>query len=205
MLIGGGGHGASVLDAARLTLDVAGVVCTGDPVGLAHAQIEHLGTDDWLLAQDPTRYCLLNGVGLVPGTTGRIDVWSRFSDAGFMFETVIHPTAYVSDHATVEAGAQILGGAQVNAGAHLGKNCTVNTGVIVEHHVQVGAHAHLATGVMTAGGVTIGEAAFVGAGSVVIPDVKIGAGAVIAAGGVVTNDVPERVRVAGIPARPMLE
>jgi acetyltransferase-like isoleucine patch superfamily enzyme len=51
--------------------------------------------------------------------------------------------------------------------------------------------------------VTIGEDAHVGIGAVVIEGVSIGEGAFVAAGAVVVGDVPDGVRVAGVPARPL--
>jgi acetyltransferase-like isoleucine patch superfamily enzyme len=47
--------------------------------------------------------------------------------------------------------------------------------------------------------IRIGAGAWVGAGAVVLADV--GAGSVVASGSVVTSPVPERVIVAGVPAR----
>ncbi|MBQ3301685.1 MAG: maltose O-acetyltransferase, partial [Eggerthellaceae bacterium] len=49
--------------------------------------------------------------------------------------------------------------------------------------------------------VRIGNDVWVGAGAIILAGVTIGDKAVIGAGSVVTRDVPERVVVAGSPAR----
>ena len=200
VLLGGGGHAASVLDAMDLEL-VRGVACSGSPHGLGHVDLEHLGSDAWLLEQDPASVKLVNGIGLVPGAAGRIDVWNRFVARGFEFVTVVHPTAHVSSSAVLGSGVQVLGGAQVNAGAVLGDDAVINTAAVVEHHVRIGEHSHLATGAITTGGVTIGDRCFVGAGAVLVPGVTIGDDVVIGAGAVVIDDVANGARVVGVPAR----
>lgn len=45
--------------------------------------------------------------------------------------------------------------------------------------------------------------AFIGVHAVVLPGITVGRNAIVAAGAVVTGDVPEGVRVGGVPARPL--
>ena len=49
--------------------------------------------------------------------------------------------------------------------------------------------------------ITVGSYAWIGAGAIIMPGVSIGAGAVVGAGSVVTKDVPDRMIVAGNPAK----
>lgn len=49
--------------------------------------------------------------------------------------------------------------------------------------------------------ITVGDYVWIGAGAIILPGVTIGAGAMVAAGSVVTRDVPDRMLVAGNPAR----
>ena len=49
--------------------------------------------------------------------------------------------------------------------------------------------------------ITVGAYAWIGAGATIMPGVTIGAGAVVGAGSVVTKNVPDRMIVAGNPAR----
>ena len=49
--------------------------------------------------------------------------------------------------------------------------------------------------------INVGDKVWIGAGAIILPGVTIGDGAMVAAGSVVTKDVPERMVVAGNPAR----
>jgi acetyltransferase-like isoleucine patch superfamily enzyme len=53
------------------------------------------------------------------------------------------------------------------------------------------------------GRIIIGDDTFVGTCSIILPGVTIGKNCVIGAGSVVTHDIPDRMVVAGIPARPI--
>ena len=49
--------------------------------------------------------------------------------------------------------------------------------------------------------IKIGNGVWIGAHATILSGVTVGNGSVIAAGAVVTKDVPERVVVAGVPAK----
>jgi acetyltransferase-like isoleucine patch superfamily enzyme len=78
---------------------------------------------------------------------------------------------------------------------------TLNRGVLVGHHTEIGDHASVMPGANIAGNCRIGEAAFVGMGAIVLDNLSVGAHSVVAAGSLVTQDIPERVQVMGAPAR----
>lgn len=104
---------------------------------------------------------------------------------------------------------------------HIGANVFINFGLtaldVVEirigNRTQIGPNVQLLTAVhplapeprkamLEAGDpIHIGENVWIGGGAIILPGVKVGDNAVIGAGAVVTKDVPERVVVAGNPAR----
>ena len=77
----------------------------------------------------------------------------------------------------------------------------LNTGCTVDHHNQIGDHAHIAPGVHLGGEVVIGEGTLVSIGATVILLRTIGAWSMIGAGSVVTKDIPDGVSAVGAPAR----
>lgn len=128
-------------------------------------------------------------------------LFHRLESIGREVVTLIHPTAIVSERATIGRGCYVGPGAIVNAGAIVGNAVLINSGVILEHDARVGDAVHLAPGTATGGRVTIEQQAFVGIGSVVLPDVTIGEGVFVGAGSTVVRSVEPNVTVMGYAAR----
>jgi len=191
VLMGAGGHARVVADlAVALGAEIIGVC---DP-GLAGEGLEKwqgldvLGDDEYLLSISPMKAFLLNGVGKMPGSSLRADLYRRFDDAGFTFPPLIHPAAWVSPGASISNGSQVMAGAVIQTGAFLGCNSLLNTGSSVDHDSHVGAHAHIAPGVTICGDVTIGDHAFVGAGTTIIQGLCVSEKAFVKAGSLVMKD-----------------
>lgn len=136
-------------------------------------------------------------------SAGRSAIVHRAAEAGFELPNIVHRSAVVFGSATVARGAQIFPLAVVGASATVGEGALVNTAAIVEHDDVLEAGAVVLPGAKLGGRVRVCEDATVGAGAVVLPDVTIGAGAFVGAGAVVLRDVAPRVRVVGVPARPL--
>jgi sugar O-acyltransferase (sialic acid O-acetyltransferase NeuD family) len=117
----------------------------------------------------------------------------------------IHPHAIVLGGASVAGGATVCAGAIVGVGASVGPNAIINTGATLDHDDRIAAHAHVAPGAHLGGRVSVGEGAFVGIGAAVRDGCRIGAWSLVGGGAMVARDVPERARVAGVPARAMME
>ena len=74
----------------------------------------------------------------------------------------IHPTAHVSDKATIEEGCQIWINAQVREGAHIGKNTIISKDVYIDKDVSIGRGCKVQNSVSVYHGVTIEDDVFVG-------------------------------------------
>lgn len=205
VVVGAGGHAAVLVemlhDQGAL---IRALVCSDAPQRTALEGIPVLSDDtvarDELDARDVR---LVNGVGSLPGTTARREVFDRYRSWGFQFATVVSRLAHVSPSACLGEGVQVMPGAIVHTGARVGEDTIVNTGAIVDHDCDLGAHTHVAPGATLSGGVRTGESVHIGTGATVIQNIRIGDGAVVAAGAVVVRDLlaGDRIR----PAAPRLD
>jgi sugar O-acyltransferase (sialic acid O-acetyltransferase NeuD family) len=122
-------------------------------------------------------------------------------EMGMRFVTMVHPTARVSRTATIGQGTVISAGAIVASHTVIGNHVVVNRGALIGHHIKIGNCVTVSPGANLAGAVTVGERTYVGMGATILEKRCIGAQCIVGAGAVVTKDVPDRVKVMGIPAR----
>ncbi len=142
LVVGAGGHGRSVVEAAELSgqfevvglLDdslhagdrVMGVTELGSVVSMAHHQA---GADKAIVAK---------GNNTVPEK-----LMQQLTAAGFKWVTVIHPCAIVSPSAVLGAGSAVMVGAIVGTEARLGVSSIVDCDAVVYHHATVEDFDHL--------------------------------------------------------------
>ena len=209
LLLGGGGHGVVVGDAARAAgYIVAG--CLDDEHGIAgraeEAGLKWLGgLDD--LAEVVTKLSdeLLIHAAFGDGILRR--QWlenARAECPGASLAPIIHPSSIVSPSAMIEDGAFIRPLAIVNARARIGRGTIVNSGAIIEHDCLIGPFAHIAPGAILLGAATVGDDAMIGSGAKVLPGVEIGADCTLGSGAVATVNLPPGTTATGVPARAVL-
>jgi sugar O-acyltransferase (sialic acid O-acetyltransferase NeuD family) len=196
VMIGGGGHAMSCLDAADPgSLRFVGYI---SPEPDERLPLDYLGADDALPG-------LHERVGLAFVAVGdnrrRSVLAADVVRLGFELATLVASTARISPHASVGPGAAVLHRAFVGPRTQVGAGAIVNTAATADHDCTIGDFAHIAPGTHLAGGVDIGTGAFAGVGVSVIPDVHIGAWAVVGAGSVVIDPVAPATTVMGAPAR----
>lgn len=132
---------------------------------------------------------------------GRIDVAQRALSCGFSLPTLIHPSAIISQYASVEQGTIIMPGVIVNAGAFIGRNCILNTAASIDHECRIGDGVHIGPGARLSGLVTVGNASWIGIGCVIRESILIGTDVLLGAGSLVLSNVPAGVVAYGAPAK----
>jgi sugar O-acyltransferase (sialic acid O-acetyltransferase NeuD family) len=202
LILGAGGHASVALDA----LLAVGILPRGviDPVkhpGETWEGIPVLGDDNFVLSLPREEILLVNGVGVVPGTTLRNDLFRRFRAKGYSFLSLVHPSAVVSPAANLQEGSQVMAGSVLQRNVTVGENVVVNTRAVLEHDCRVEDGSFIGPGAILCGNTRIKEGAFIGAGAVILPGVVVGERAVVGAGAVVIRDVPSFTKVVGNPAR----
>lgn len=196
LVLGAGGHGRVVADAAlRAGLwqglnatDRDAARCSGDLLPGVH-----LGVASSVLPQ-------ATAVHVAIGNAHFREAEARAVGADRL-ATVVHPDATLSPHAQVGAGCFLAARSVVAPQARLGACVIVNHGAVVDHDVEVGDFSHIAPNATLGGGVRVGRRVLVGAGTAVLPGVSICDDTVIGAGSVVTANLAEPGVYAGAPAR----
>lgn len=115
--------------------------------------------------------------------------------------TVVHPQASVSPHSSVGPGCFVAAQAVVAPGAWLGAGVIVNHGAVVDHDCEVGSFSHVAPQAALGGGVRIGDRVLVGTGACVLPGIRICDDVTVGAGSVVRSPITQPGVYAGVPAR----
>lgn len=160
-----------------------------------------IGGDEEVMKYPAETIHLVNGVGSVRVNPRRRQLFEHFKSKGYRFASVVHPSAIIATDVVLSEGAQIMAGAVIQAGCHVGMNTVINTGSVVDHDCHLGDHVHISPGATLSGGVRVGENAHVGTGATVIQGIQIGRNSLVAAGAVVIRDVPDGATVAGVPAK----
>ncbi len=201
VLIGGGGHCKSVLDAAVRSGCFSEIVITDHsiPAGNTILGCKVAGNDELLpeLFAEGFKYAFVT-IGSIRSTDKRRAVFLKAKKAGFLFPAIIDPSAAAAASALIAPGVFIGKNAVVNADAVIGDMAIINTGAIVEHDCRIGTFAHISVGAAVCGGAEIERDVFVGANATVIQGVRIGMNSIIGAGSIICRDVPENCTVTGV-------
>lgn len=201
ILIGGGGHCKSVIEAAEgCGYEIVGILDVPHNVGKKVMGIPIIGTDNEIANYIGAAEFVIT-VGFILDPNLRILLFEKVKKLGGALATIIASTAHVSKYAQIGEGSVILHQAVVNAEAIVGVNSIINTFANIEHETIIGNHTHISTGVMVNGDCRIGNAVFIGSQSVVRQMVKISDYTIVSAGSFVNKDILEKGVYIGNPAR----
>lgn len=204
VVIGGGGHGESVIDSIRSTkeFDIIGILDEGKSVGTIVSGIPVIGGDVLLpeLFKQGVHYGVI-AVGSMGNPQPRIRIYETLKDVGLATPNIIDKSAVLSHDVQMGKGNFIGKGAILGAGVILGTGCIINTGSIIEHGTLIGNFAHVAPGAVLCGNVRVGEHTHIGPGSIVIQNITIKKNSMIGAGSLVLRDISSNTLAYGSPAR----
>jgi sugar O-acyltransferase (sialic acid O-acetyltransferase NeuD family) len=200
LVLGAGGHGKVVADAASAGRRWAVIEFLDDRYP------EHAVLEDWKVV---ARSADIAGViaaddeviVAIGDNARRLAVIDELLSRGISPATVTHPAAVVSPRASLAPGCVVFAGAVINAGASLGRGCIVNTGAIVDHDCRLDDAVHVAPGAALGGNVRVGRRSWVGIGASVRHGISIGSDTMIGAGAAVVADIGDNVVAVGVPAR----
>jgi sugar O-acyltransferase (sialic acid O-acetyltransferase NeuD family) len=178
LIIGSGGHGRSVAEAA-----LAGEIY--DLIGFIDDCAGHLQTVmgfpvlGHLTNLGQYRHMAAGAIVAIGQNALRERLHHEATHAGFNMVAVVHPKAIVSPSAVIGAGCAIMAGAVIGTQAKLACGVIVNSGAVVDHDAHVHAFGHLGVNAGMAGQSVVGHGAWLQAGSVLNFGEKLQAGGVM--------------------------
>lgn len=197
LLIGAGGHGRVVADAALLQGQWARVYATDDDASRCKGELlPGVGLAEVVTSEAMAPVGIHISIG-DNATRGRVA--ARVGPG--RLAAVCHPDATVSPHARLEPGCFVAARAVIAPRAHVGMGAIINHAAVLDHDAVAGAFSHVAPGAVMGGGASIGERVLLGTGAVVLPGVIIASDIIIGAGCVVTNSLADAGTYLGVPAR----
>lgn len=187
VVIGAGGHGKAVAEAALLSGEWQGIAFVDDRWPALRE------TFGWSVVSDVAGLAALEievagAIAAVGNNTLREKWVNAIHAAGLPLVTVVHPRACVSVAARIGTGTAIMALAMVGVDAKIGDGAIVNAHATVDHDASLGDFAHLGVGVQLAGGVQIGTRAWLQAGCSAGYEVVVDDGVVYAPGTVLRAD-----------------
>lgn len=163
LILGAGGYGRTVAEAALLNGEWERVDMLDDsfPAVTSSSRYTVVGkiTDLQRLATKYDAAVCAIGNGQV-----RKALTEAILAAGLPLATIIHPRAYVSVDANIDAGTTIMAGAVVGPYANIGQGCILNANATADHDSIMEDYAHLGVGVAIAGSAVLREGAWLQAG-----------------------------------------
>ena len=164
LVVGAGGHGQSVAEAAELSGEFRVVGFLDDSLPPDQKVLGHsvLGS---VASMVNHRSACDSAIVAIGKNDLRQRLMQQLIDEDFVLATVIHPRAFVSPSARIGKGSAIMAGGLVGTQARLGVGVIVNCGAVVDHHACVEDFGHLGVNACMAGGSSLGKGSWMQAGA----------------------------------------
>ena len=195
VIIGDGGHAASVSDAAAgQGFDVVQLVDVSSADGSFDSLIMKLGQLD--VAE------ISLGLGLGINFVRRQaynSILMKFPTTHF--PPIVHPTASVSPSAHMGPGSVALAHSHIGAQSHVSPGAVLGVGASVDHGSSLGEFVSLGPGARIAGDVSIGRRTVIGLQAGILQGRTVGEDSVVGAQSLVIEDIPSLSIAVGSPCR----
>lgn len=198
VIIGAGGHGKVVADAAWKGGGYDKIIFLDDDTSLHSCdEFPVVGRSD-----EVTKYIHEFDVFIAVGNAKtRQTILEQLQVAKATIPVIIHPDAVLGRNVVLGAGTAIMAGAVINSGSRIGNGCIINTSASIDHDCNIQDYAHISVGARLAGSVSVGARTWIGIGACVSNNVEITSDCMIGAGSVVVRNIEETGTYIGIPAR----
>lgn len=163
LVLGAGGHGKAVAEAALLTGNWQRVLFIDDRWPQLQESFGLPVVSDIAGLAKITEQA--HGAIAAVGNNNVREQWcAAIKQAGIELVSIIHPRACVSNSVALGAGTAVMALAMVGVDAQVGQAAIINANATLDHDAKLGDFAHLGVGVQIAGGVHVGARAWLQAG-----------------------------------------
>jgi len=202
LIIGAGGHGRVVADAAEASGQWDKIAFVDDkyPDVSSASQWSVIGRISDLESLKSEWNQIVVAIG---NNSLRVELLEQCKGTGFSVASVIHPSAVIAKDVSMGEGAVVFANTVVNTGVVLGRGVILNTAATVDHDCMLGEGVHLSPGVHLGGTVEIDSYTWLGVGASVVNNCNIGSGVTVGAGTVIIDDIDDQLTVVGMPAKPV--
>lgn len=165
LIIGAGGHGKVVAEAAELSGDWNIISFLDDRKNLTSVLgFKVVGT---LNQYRDFSTVYSNAIVALGDNEKRLEWIEKLIQAGFEVPVIVHPHASVSKYSSIQLGTVILSRAVVNTDTTVGKGCIVNINACVDHDCEIEDGVHIGSSATVRSMCHIERLAVIGAASLV--------------------------------------
>ncbi len=166
LILGAGGHGKSVAEAALLSGKWEKIVFADD----SWPQRTDIAGFPIVTNIDKIQDILSDISAAIPavGNNQLRQKWFQLLEKlSVPIATVVHPSATVSSNVEIGDGVTIMAGCVVGFDVRIGDGAIINMASSIDHDTHIGEFAHLSVGVKVVGDKKIDSLSFLPAGSVI--------------------------------------
>lgn len=198
IIIGAGGHGRVIADAAEELNIYDNISFLDDafPEFAINGQWHVIGKIDEFTKYPDAEFIVAFGNNKI-----RREMLNKLQQEKLHIASIFHPKASISKYCSIDVGVVILANAVVNIGSKIAAGTIINTSASVDHDCTLGECVHISPGVNLAGGVNVGELSWIGIGSNVIQYITVARNVQIAAGATVIKAQIDNALYMGVPAK----
>jgi sugar O-acyltransferase (sialic acid O-acetyltransferase NeuD family) len=196
VIAGAGGHALEVLDVLQSASATLNLVFYDD-VNTEQRTICELPVWRSIQGNADTAFNFYLGVG---DPEARCQLFQKLTQSGGRYVPLRSPDVIVSGN-IVSVQGDLMTKVFISSHACIHLGALINTGAQVHHEVNVEEFSTIGPGAILLGKSSVGKKSYIGAGAILMPGVKVGDKVMVGAGAVITKDIPDNVKVAGVPAR----
>ena len=162
LIIGAGGHGKVVSEAAKLEGQFSKIAFLDDG-NLESVLGCHVigGIEDYKSLKDEYKYAFV----AIGNNKIRLNLIKNLENEGYIVPKILHPKAAVSEYSNIDIGTVILAGAVINVDTRIGKGCILNINSTLDHDSILEDGVHISSGAVIRSMVKIGQLTTIKAGA----------------------------------------